>query len=198
DSCYAGGRVNTRLAEIRVTCFARGDLVSNSLELPFAHRSKVLAFRSRRCLFVEINRYAEFAPQPLAAVASQDNTILHRNTGNRYERNHIRRTHSRMLACMFVQLDQSRSSLRARDRRANNSIGRSDKRDHGAVVIGVRLAIKQHRSRNRFDSGDDLIDDFSTTPFAEIRDALYNATHAENPNRLVFGLQRYTMMRVIY
>src|SRR5215813_2005802 len=91
---------------------------------------------------------------------------------------------------MFVQIDQFRSSFSAGNSGADYEIGRRYKCDHGAVVIGVRLPIKQHRPRNRFDSGNDLIDDFSTTPFAEIRDTLNDTTHAENPNRLVFGLQK--------
>src|SRR5262245_61469523 len=93
---------------------------------------------------------------------------------------------------MFVQIDQFCGSFSASNCGADYEIGSCYKRDHRAVVIGVRLAIKQHRPRNRFDSGNDLIDDFSTTPFAEIRDTLYNATHAQNPNRLVFGLQKDT------
>jgi hypothetical protein len=50
-------------------------------------------------------------------------------------------------------------------------------------VIGVRFPIEQDRTGHRSDGLDYFIDDFGTPALAEIRNALNNATHAENPTR---------------
>src|SRR4030095_3936588 len=159
DSGDARGRVNSRLSEIRTPGFARSDLVANSFELTPAYCGKVFSFRSRGSFFVEIYRYAELAPQSLTTIASERNTVIHGNARNGHERNYISGAHSRVLAEVFVQINQFRSLPGTGDRGFDHAIGRSYKRDHRAVVVGVGLTIEQHCVGNRSDRSDYLIDD---------------------------------------
>jgi hypothetical protein len=52
-----------------------------------------------------------------------------------------------------------------------------DEGDDGSVMVGIRFDIEQFDAGNGLDGGDDLVDDISPPPLAEIGDALYDLSH---------------------
>src|SRR5437867_1010826 len=92
DRGYAGGRMNSRLAEVRPACFVGRDLVADTFELTLADGCQVLAFRSGRGFLVKVNRNTELAPQAFAARARQCDAIIHRHSRDGHEWNHVGRS----------------------------------------------------------------------------------------------------------
>ena len=95
-----------------------------------------------------------------------------------------------MLAVVLVEIYEFRGFARASHCGIDDSIGLSDECYNRPVVIRIGLAIEEDDAFDGFDCSDDLINYFNASPFAEIRDALDNASHDQNPNRFVMGLQR--------
>ena len=122
--------MNSRLTEVRVPSRFCFDFVADAFELSLAHRCEILTLGSGSRLFVEVNRDTELAPQPFSARPSKRDAVIHRHSGDRDERDHIGRSHPRVLAGVLVQVYQIGGLLSSGDGGVYNTIRRRNKCDY--------------------------------------------------------------------
>ena len=102
-------------------------------------------------MFVEVNRNRKLAPDSLSRFVGERYTIFNRDAAHRNKREHISRADARMLTPMLSQIDQLSCFRDRAYRRFYDHFRRSDKCDHGSIVIRIDVSIENGRAIHRPD-----------------------------------------------
>src|SRR5258706_13523160 len=103
---YPGGRMDPRLTEVRPSGFVVGYVVAYAFKLTLANGSQILSLRSCGSFLIKVDRDTKLARHTLPASSRERDALVHSDSGNRDEGNHVGRAHARMLAGMCVEVDQ--------------------------------------------------------------------------------------------
>ena len=131
------------------------------------------AIRAHGRGFVEVHRDIETFPNLFSRSPGDSDAIGQRGAFERYERNHVRRAHSRMNARVLAQIDALHRHRDASQRAFRHRIRRTGERDDAAVVIGIHFRPQHQHAGRRCDSVFDRVHDSCVSPLGKISDAFY-------------------------
>src|SRR5450631_3971151 len=166
----ASRRMKSRTAKVWASrcLFAHG--VAKTFELSAPHVFKVGSIRASCRALVEVDGYAETAPNFKAGLTCQHHALFQFDSGDWHERNHIGGTDSRMKALLICQVDEfgrhacaAYSGLNYRRRLTRDC-------DDRAVVICIHCPIKQAHTFNTH-CGNDCLDAARISALREIWNA---------------------------
>jgi len=163
-------RAEGRRAEVRGAVGIGGDALLQPFIFARADGRQVLALRTGRCRFVEVNRDAQFAAHPLPQAAGDGYAVGHGRPAQGHEGHDIRRADAGMLPAMLVQVDQPGGGRDGGVSGLLHRLRRADEGHHGAVVVGVAAGVQDGHAGHGADGGHDLGDDLRAAAFAEVGD----------------------------
>src|SRR5258708_20156389 len=129
--------MDCRRTKVRPTIRILADLVTKPLEFAATNIGEVFAVGARRRPLVEKNWDLELLADSLAQSARENDTVLHRRSFQRNERNDIGSAHSRVLTRMFGEVDDLLRRLHAGKRVVARLLYCRAKPDDGHVVRAV-------------------------------------------------------------
>ena len=121
---------------------------------------------------IQVNRDAQLVGDAPPEPARELNALGQGDALQRDERNHIHGADARVGSAVMSHVDQLGGALRAGQRRLQRRLGRRDKGEHRAVVIGIAVRIEYDHSGNGADGLADGVDDLRPPAVGEIGDAL--------------------------
>src|SRR5258708_32188143 len=103
-----------RRTKVRPTIRILADLITKPLEFAATNIGEVFAVGARRRPLVEKNWDLEILAASLAQSARENDTVLHRRSFQRHERDDISWAHLRVHTCQFGEADGLLSRVHAR------------------------------------------------------------------------------------
>ena len=159
--------------------FGFGELVFQPLVFSGAYDGQVAALVREGCVFVAIDRDADFLAEAPRQLAGMLGGFFHGNVRDRNQRADVGGSESRVFAVVLAHVDEPGGFLHCPERGFDHRFRRSDEGDHRAVGGLARIDIQQRDALDSFDFVGDLLDDVQIAPFAEIGHALDElAVHA--------------------
>ena len=168
--------MHTGVAKIRFARGVGGDFCANAFKLPATDVLQILPLRRGRCRFVEINRNLITLPNLFADVAGHGHAVLDGDAVDGNEGDNVGRSHARVRALMFRQVDEFGSLAYSADSGFLNGLALADQSDDRAVVVGVHFAVKEVNAVH-FHGGDDGVNFSRIASFGKIGHALYQRRH---------------------
>jgi hypothetical protein len=146
--------------EVRIALRVGAKLRQQRFEFSTPYLGEILPRRAAGGSFVQVHRDLELSPHPLTESMGERYAVLHSGVLERDERNHVRCTDTRVLACMLAEVDPVARFANSGERRFHSAFHGRDERDHGAVVRLIRGNIEYGDAAHRGDRVPDCGDDF--------------------------------------
>ena len=157
------------------------DLPGEPLEFPLADLRQVPPQFGGGGFFVEVDRQLEAGSDLLADAARESDAVLHCRPAHRNERNHVHRSHPRVLPFMGAQIDEGEGTVEQGHRRVEQSLLGAGQGQDGPVVVAVGGEVEDTDAWPGTDRADDLFDHLLPASFAEIRNRFDDPLHGSVP-----------------
>ena len=143
DGNRASSGMQRRSADVRRACRIERRIAAQGFELAFADLLQGSAFRTQRGGFVEIDGHLGSAPRfrwPTWWASAAQSCM--RDAFDGHEWQHVGGADARVRALMLRQIDQAGRRADAAQGGFGDGFGRACQGDHGAIVVGVAVAIE--------------------------------------------------------
>jgi len=173
DRSYAGGGMNLNGAVVGAPVRML-DFLGHPLKLTLADVGKVPALGPRRRSLVQKHRQVVLCRCLARDLPGYLHRFLDGHVANGNERDHIDGTHAGMLTLVVGHIDHFDGDPNGLQHRFLDSRRRTDRRDHGAVVVLVGLVVEERHPDLAPKSGNNSFDLGKVPSFAEVRYRFYH------------------------